>query len=160
MDPCKIDEIETPLGPMLAVADEKALHLLDFAPCKSLKDAKISAFTRGRTSIIDQIEEELRAYFRKQLKEFLTPIAMKGTAFQKKTWLALKNIPFGTTCSYAQIAEAVGSPLAARAVGTANGANQWVIMIPCHRVIRASGDLGGYGGGLARKKWLLHHEKR
>jgi methylated-DNA-[protein]-cysteine S-methyltransferase len=82
----------------------------------------------------------------------------EGTPFQCKVWAALRRIPSGTTCSYADVARAVGAPAATRAVGLANGANPVPVIVPCHRVIRADGTIGGYGGGLARKRWLLAHE--
>lgn len=81
-----------------------------------------------------------------------------GTPFQRRVWEALRSIPAGTTWSYAQLAAAVGSPGAVRAVGTANGANPAWVVVPCHRVVRSDGSLGGYGGGVDRKSWLLAHE--
>jgi methylated-DNA-[protein]-cysteine S-methyltransferase len=82
-----------------------------------------------------------------------------GTEFQRKVWAALRKIPAGRTASYASLARTVGAPTAVRAVGTANGANPVPVVIPCHRVVRSDGSLGGYGGGLDRKRWLLDHEK-
>jgi methylated-DNA-[protein]-cysteine S-methyltransferase len=82
-----------------------------------------------------------------------------GTPFQRAVWAALRRIPPGTTCSYTDLARVVGTPTAVRAVGAANGANPVAVIIPCHRVVRSDGSLGGYGGGLERKRWLLEHEK-
>ncbi len=81
-----------------------------------------------------------------------------GTPFQERVWAALRSIPVGSTWSYAELAAAVGSPGAVRAVGSANGANPVSLVVPCHRVVRSDGSLGGYGGGLDRKSWLLEHE--
>ena len=85
---------------------------------------------------------------------------MVGTPFQRKVWAALRDIPAGRTVSYGELAAAIGQPTAVRAVGRANGANPVPVVVPCHRVIRTGGALGGYGGGLDRKQWLLEHERR
>ena len=92
------------------------------------------------------------------LKDFKTPIAYVGSDFQKSVWDALQTIPYGQTCSYSDLAKILGKTAAARAAARANGANQLAIVIPCHRVINMDGRLGGYGGGLARKGWLIDHE--
>lgn len=163
----KADWIDTLLGPMIAIADEKALYLLEFVNRRGLEReierlrCKLkSAIIPGRTEIIDSIEKELNQYFKGELEEFLTPIMMIGTPFQKSVWLELKKIPLGETRSYFEIAKNLENSGAVRAVGSANGANQLAIIIPCHRVINADGQIGGYGGGLARKKWLLNHEAK
>ncbi len=83
-----------------------------------------------------------------------------GSPFQKQVWKALQQIPHGQTCSYADLAAAIGKPTACRAVANANGANQLAIVIPCHRVINSDGKLGGYGGGVSKKQWLIDHEKK
>jgi methylated-DNA-[protein]-cysteine S-methyltransferase len=101
---------------------------------------------------------QLRAYFAGELREFQLPLDMQGTAFQKRVWLQVAAIPYGETRSYLQIAQALGSPRAVRAVGAANGANPVPIVVPCHRVIGANGNLVGYGGGLALKQRLLELE--
>lgn len=85
-------------------------------------------------------------------------VDVRGTPFQRRVWDALRTIPVGTTCSYGELAARVGAPGAVRAVGTANGANPVWLVVPCHRVVRSDGSLGGYGGGLDRKAWLLAHE--
>lgn len=163
----KADWIDTLLGPMIAIADEKALYLLEFVNRRGLEReierlrCKLkSAIIPGRTEIIDSIEKELNQYFNGKLEEFLTPIMMIGTPFQKSVWLELKKIPLGETRSYFEVAKNLENSGAVRAVGSANGANQLAIIIPCHRVINADGQIGGYGGGLARKKWLLNHEAK
>ena len=101
---------------------------------------------------------QLEAYFRGELREFQLTLDFEGTDFQKRVWRQLETIPYGQTRSYTQIAEAIGSPRAVRAVGAANGANPIPIVVPCHRVIGASGKLVGYGGGLPLKKRLLELE--
>jgi methylated-DNA-[protein]-cysteine S-methyltransferase len=106
------------------------------------------------------IAERLRAYFAGDLAALEeVPVRFdRGTAFQREVWLALRTIPVGETISYAELARRVGRPGAFRAVGTANGQNPVAVVVPCHRVIAADGTLGGYGGGLERKRWLLGHE--
>ena len=159
--------IETPLGSMITIADDKALYFLGFFCSRAverqiqyLKKKTRSAMILGYTNPIYAIEEELQSYFTGSLKEFKTPLFLLGTAFQKEVWQVLKNIPYGKTLSYSELASAVGNPSACRAVAQANGTNQFSIVIPCHRVINKDGQIGGYGGGIGRKKWLLDHEKQ
>lgn len=143
---------DTPLGPMLAVGDDQFLHFLGFFNEKKIR------FVNGITEPIQRIRQELKAYFSGDLKTFQTPICIEGSPFQKQVWMQLQNIPFGKTKSYKEVAGSIQNPLACRAVGHANSANQFIILIPCHRVIQADGSLGGYSAGLERKKWLLNHE--
>lgn len=119
-----------------------------------------SAIIPGRTKPINSIEKELKIYFEGNLLEFKTPLQLLGSPFQKRVWEALKKIPPGETRSYSDLAIAIGRPSAFRAVAQANGANQLAIIIPCHRVINSNGELGGYAGGLTRKKWLIIHERK
>jgi AraC family transcriptional regulator of adaptative response/methylated-DNA-[protein]-cysteine methyltransferase len=158
---------DTPLGPMTAIADDRALYLLDFADCRGLERQIERLRTRlkagiapGRTPPIACIEAELAAYFDGSSTHFETPLVRLGSTFQNTVWDALREIPAGETRSYAQLAQTVGRPRAVRAVAQANGANQFAIAIPCHRVINANGELGGYGGGVAKKRWLLDHERK
>jgi len=152
---------------MIAVADENALFLLEFVDRRGLereierlrKKTK-AAIIPGMTEPIHSIEAELTKYFEGKLQEFKTPLFLFGSPFQKSVWKELQRIPFAETRGYAQIASNIGRSSAFRAVANANGANQIAIVIPCHRVINTNGDLGGYGGGVARKKWLLNHENR
>ncbi|MET0616458.1 MAG: trifunctional transcriptional activator/DNA repair protein Ada/methylated-DNA--[protein]-cysteine S-methyltransferase [Luteibacter sp.] len=162
----KADWIESPIGTLLAVADDHALHLLEFFDrtalpneLKKLREATRSSITFGRTPVIDRIEAELREYFAGTRTSFETPLALHGSVFTRAIWDELVAIPPGTTRSYAQIAHAAGRHTAVRAVARANGANQLAIVIPCHRVIGTDGSLTGYGGGLWRKDWLLRHER-
>jgi AraC family transcriptional regulator of adaptative response/methylated-DNA-[protein]-cysteine methyltransferase len=163
----KADWIETPIGPLLAIADAHALHLLEFFDRKALpteltrlRERTRSSIAFGRLPPIDAIEAELREYFDGRSAAFATPLACHGSAFARQVWDALKEIPPGVTRSYSEIAAAIRQPSATRAVARANGANQIAIVIPCHRVIGADGALTGYGGGLWRKRWLIEHVRR
>jgi AraC family transcriptional regulator of adaptative response/methylated-DNA-[protein]-cysteine methyltransferase len=159
--------LDTPLGPMTAIADEHSLHLLEFVDRRGLereierlRHRQKAGIAPGRTAPIVQIEAELGEYFAGRSMTFETPLARAGSPFQNAVWDALLTIPPGETWSYAELARVVGNPKAVRAAGTANGCNQLAIVIPCHRVINANGELGGYAGGLPRKRWLLEHERR
>lgn len=161
----KVAWLDSPLGPMVAIADEDGLVLLEFVDRRGLereverlRQKTKAAIIPGCTRPIERIEAELSAYFAGELKTFTTPLAYVGTPFQRRVWDALVNIPMGQTRTYAGMAETIGQPSAVRAVARANGANQLAIIVPCHRVIGADGDLTGYGGGLARKQWLIEHE--
>lgn len=103
---------------------------------------------------------QLAEFFAGQRTTFDLYLDPTGTAFQQRVWLALRDIPYGETRSYAQIATVIGAPTATRAVGAANGRNPIALVVPCHRVIGADGSLTGFGGGLAAKRWLLDHERR
>ena len=159
--------LDTRLGPMMAIADEDALYLLEFVDRRGLereiermRNRTKSAIIPGVTPPMSLIERELSEYFDGTLKTFKTPIHLLGTPFEQRVWGELMKIPPGETRSYANIAQAMGQPSAFRAVARANGSNQLAIVIPCHRVINANGEPGGYGGGMARKQWLIEHENR
>lgn len=163
----KADWIETPIGPMMAITCDHALHLLEFldrpalpAEIRRLQKNNSCGIVMGRTSVTDRIERELARYFDGHHDGFETPIAGHGTPFERMVWNELRRIPVGTVRSYSDQAKVLGRDSAVRAVARANGANQIAIVIPCHRVIGANGLLTGYGGGLWRKRWLLEHEKR
>jgi AraC family transcriptional regulator of adaptative response/methylated-DNA-[protein]-cysteine methyltransferase len=152
---------------MTALADDRALYLLEFADRRGLERqierlrVRLKAgIAPGRTPPIACIEAELAAYFDGSSMRFETPLIRFGSTFQNAVWDALREIPPGETRSYAQLARTVGKPRAVRAVAQANGANQFAIALPCHRVINANGELGGYGGGVAKKRWLLEHERK
>ncbi|MCA9508359.1 MAG: methylated-DNA--[protein]-cysteine S-methyltransferase [Myxococcales bacterium] len=113
----------------------------------------------GSNSIIESIKKELKNYFAGNLKNFTTPIQFDGTTFQRCVWQALLEIPFGEVRNYSEQAHRIKKPQAFRAVANANGKNFLSIIVPCHRVINKNGNLGGYGGGIERKAWLLNHEK-
>jgi AraC family transcriptional regulator of adaptative response/methylated-DNA-[protein]-cysteine methyltransferase len=158
--------IDTPLGSMIAIADETHLHLLEFTDRRGLekeiekmRNSLKVAILPGRTTVTEAIEKELQAYFSGKLKNFSTPIKLHGSDFQKSVWNELLSIPYGETRSYAEQAQALKNPKAIRAVASANGKNQLAIIIPCHRVIGSNGKLTGYAGGLPRKEWLLNMER-
>ena len=159
--------IATPLGPMLAVADERGLVLCEFHDRPMLPEQlrRVQAICgatpeEGAHEVLDQTRRELDEYFLGTRDAFTIPLVLDGTPFQGSVWRALLEIPFGRTSSYDDMATRVGRPGAARAVGRANGDNRIAIIVPCHRVINADGTLSGYGGGKRRKKWLLAHERR
>ncbi len=163
----KASWLDTVLGPMLAIANEKKLYLLEFVTRRGLereierlRARTKSAIVPGITPIITSIEKEIQQYFEGTLSQFKTPLFYLGSDFQQNVWEELKKIPYGETRSYSDIALVIGNPKAIRAVANANGANQLAIVIPCHRVINLNGEIGGYGGGVARKKWLINHEKK
>jgi AraC family transcriptional regulator of adaptative response/methylated-DNA-[protein]-cysteine methyltransferase len=158
--------IESPLGPLVAAATADGICLLEFTERRML-DAQFAALRRrfhativpGENEHIARLKKELEQYFGGGLRKFTVDAVFPGTPFQQKVWNELLRIPFGTTVSYEQIADRVGSPGACRAVGTANGQNRIAIVIPCHRVVNKNGELGGYGGGLWRKRKLLALEQ-
>ena len=164
--PLVLTRLETPLGDMVAVSDDEALHLFEFHDRTALPTemrrigARIGAVSDGTTAVSAQLARELAEYFAGSRRRFHVPIAQRGSAFTMQVWAALCAIPCGETRSYAQIAAAIGRPAAVRAVARANGANTVAILVPCHRVIGSDGSLTGYGGKLWRKRWLLDHELR
>ena len=164
--PLVLTRIETPLGDMLAVTDDAALHLFEFHDRTALPtemrriEQRFGAVVEGSTPSSDALARELAEYFAGLRTTFGLRIAQRGSPFTAQVWDALVEIPCGETRSYGQIADHIGRPSAVRAVARANGANQVAILVPCHRVIGADGTLVGYGGKLWRKKWLLDHEQR
>jgi AraC family transcriptional regulator of adaptative response/methylated-DNA-[protein]-cysteine methyltransferase len=166
-DLIRIAWIETPLGPMVAGATGKGLCFLEFTDRRML-EAQFDALSRrfgltivpGENEIIERLRSELGRYFTGGLKRFSVPLEYPGTEFQIRVWRRLLDIPYGETRSYEDVARSIGSPGAVRAVGHANGLNRIAIVIPCHRVVNKSGELGGYGGGLWRKKNLLAIERQ
>lgn len=157
---------ETKLGPMVAVASDSGLYLLEFVDrrglekeIEKLRAKKNAAIIPGTTVVLEQLQKELSLYFEGLLQIFEVPLADDyGTDFQRLVWKELCKIPYGQTINYKELAIAVGNEKATRAVARANGANTISIIIPCHRVINSNGELGGYGGGLDRKKWLIELE--
>ncbi len=158
--------LDTPLGAMLAITTESGLCLLEFVDRRALESEigdlrRIfsAAIVPGASAHLDDAESQLRRYFEGTLRSFSVPLDTPGSAFQRVVWGQLRKIPLGETLSYGEMADKVDRPGAQRAVGRANGQNRVAIIIPCHRVIRSDGNPGGYGGGLWRKQWLLHHER-
>ncbi len=159
--------IESPLGPLITAATTEGICLLEFTERRML-EAQFATLRRrfscpivpGRNGHIEVLERELNEYFAGARNHFTVPTVAPGTPFQTRVWDALKTIPFGKTWSYEDLARAIGSPGASRAVGTANGMNRVAILIPCHRVVNKDGKLGGYGGGVWRKQRLLELERQ
>jgi AraC family transcriptional regulator of adaptative response/methylated-DNA-[protein]-cysteine methyltransferase len=161
----KTASIDTVLGPMIAIADESSLYLLEFATTRGLereieclRDQGFNIIP-GNSSPLSSIKEELKAYFEGSLTQFKTPYRIFGSPFQQQAWQALCKIPYGETRSYKEQAISLGKSTGYRAIGNANGANKLAIIIPCHRVIASDGSLGGYAGGLTVKQRLIAHEK-
>lgn len=144
--------LQTPIGWLNIVADESAVTAIEF-------DADPDA-SQSPNAISQLCCQQLEAYFKGEIKDFDMPLNMDGTDFQRQVWQALNQVPYGETCSYADIANRIGNPKAVRAVGAANGKNPIPIIVPCHRVIGSTGKLTGYAGGLDIKVWLLEHEKK
>ena len=159
--------IETPLGPMLAIAGDEGLELLEFVDRRAL-ETELQELRRtwdtgivpGDHPILRRTEEQLREYFAGARRDFDLPLHQRGSVFQLAAWRALCEIPYGQTRSYSDMARRVGSPGAVRAIGRVNGQNRIAIVVPCHRVIRSDGSLCGYGGGRWRKQWLLDLETK
>jgi methylated-DNA-[protein]-cysteine S-methyltransferase len=156
--------VDSPIGLLtLVAADGELTGLYLDAPRSGSRRHEPSAETLGRAADprgepFAAATDQLAAYFAGQLTEFTLPLAPAGTPFQRRVWAALRDIPYGVTWSYRQLAEKIGNPAAVRAVGLANGQNPIAVVIPCHRVIGADGSLTGYGGGLERKRYLLDLE--
>jgi AraC family transcriptional regulator, regulatory protein of adaptative response / methylated-DNA-[protein]-cysteine methyltransferase len=155
----KASWLDTKLGPMIAIADETSLYLLEFVDRRGLeleverlRLKTKAAIIPGVTDPIKSITLELESYFDGKLTQFKTPLHLLGSPFQRLVLDELMRIPYGQTQSYMAQAEAIGKATAYRAVANANGANQLAIVIPCHRIINSNGDLGGYGGGIRRKQ--------
>ncbi|GAB3146274.1 methylated-DNA--[protein]-cysteine S-methyltransferase [Amycolatopsis sp. NPDC004378] len=151
--------VDSPCGPLTLVAEDAALcglymHEQRHRPAEATFGAPGSAEVFARTEI------QLKEYFAGQRREFDLPLAFAGTPFQRTVWTALLEIPYGETASYGELAQLLGKPSAARAVGLANGKNPISIIVPCHRVLGSTGSLTGYGGGLERKRYLLDFERR
>ncbi len=160
-----LDWLETPLGPLLAGATSAGVCLLEFTEPSTVA-AQVAAAGRafglpavpGGGPHLDRLRDELQGYFAGALRAFGVPVVLRGTPFQERVWNELLRIPYGGTVSYEELAGRAGSPAACRAVGRANGTNRVVIVVPCHRVVNKGGKIGGYGGGLGRKRFLLDLE--
>jgi AraC family transcriptional regulator of adaptative response/methylated-DNA-[protein]-cysteine methyltransferase len=160
------EEITSPLRPLLAVASERGVCLLEFQDRRALASELQELRTRFKTPIVPgsnqhlaRLRTELAEYFSGSRRQFEVALDLSGTPFQRQIWDRLLEVPFGETVSYSEVAADVGRPEAIRAVGQANGRNPVAIVVPCHRVVRSDGTLCGYGGGLWRKGWLLEHER-
>jgi AraC family transcriptional regulator of adaptative response/methylated-DNA-[protein]-cysteine methyltransferase len=161
-----INRVATPLGSMIMGVHDQGLCLLEFAErrmldtqLQRLRERLGRVFLPGDHPLMQQVKKELDAYFDGSLRVFSAPLQAPGTGFQEAVWEALREIPYGEMRSYADIASLIGQPGAVRAVGRANGDNRIAIVIPCHRVVAADGELTGYGGGIWRKEYLLAMEQ-
>lgn len=153
-----VQEIPSPVGCLLLTWQDDALTGLYMPSPKRTPVAEPE--WRRDSAVFADVVEQLEAYFAGQRRTFDVPVAAKGTAFQRRVWSALQEIPYGSTWTYRDVAVRIGAPAAVRAVGLANGRNPISIIVPCHRVIGANGSLTGYGGGLANKQVLLDLERR
>jgi AraC family transcriptional regulator of adaptative response/methylated-DNA-[protein]-cysteine methyltransferase len=162
-----LSRLWSPLGPLVAGATDEGICLLEFTDRRML-EAQFATVRRlfdapvvpGSNEYLKRLQAELAGYFAGSLRSFSVPLTYPGTPFQRRVWEQLLVIPYGETRSYQELAVAVGEPKAVRAVGRANGLNRIAILIPCHRVVNKNGELGGYGGGLRRKEYLLDLEER
>jgi AraC family transcriptional regulator of adaptative response/methylated-DNA-[protein]-cysteine methyltransferase len=158
--------LRSPLGPLVAGATSEGICLLEFTDRRML-EAQFATVRKlfktpvipGSNAHLEKLESEVASYFTGTLRDFSVPLIYPGTNFQRRVWTQLLAIPYGETRSYEELAIAVGDKKAVRAVGRANGLNRIGIVIPCHRVVNKSGALGGYGGGLRRKQFLLALER-
>lgn len=161
----RADWIDSPLGGMIAIADQTHLHLLEFVDRKALPEGlrKLSGFVKGRiglgrSEVTDRVEAWLEAFFDGRQGQADIPVHLHGTPFQQRVWQQLQRIPAGETRSYAALAQDIDRPSAVRAVARANATNRLALIVPCHRVIGADGSMTGYAGGLWRKERLIQIE--
>ncbi len=149
--------MDSPIGNLLLAGDARALHYLGF-PEGSMAREPEPGWLR-RNSVFEPAKRQLDAYFQGRLTAFDLPLAPRGSDFQQAVWQAMLAIPYGETRSYSELAAAVGSPSASRAVGSAAGRNPIPVIIPCHRIIGSDGAMVGFGGGIKTKKYLLALEQ-
>jgi len=147
--------VDTSIGKLLIAGDHEAVHQIRFAPA-----APEHTWIESTTGPIQEAARQLKEYFAGRRTDFDLPLAPQGTGFQKTVWQHLRDIPYGETISYGELARRVGNPKASRAVGAANGQNPIPIVIPCHRVIGSNGKMTGFGGGIPVKEALLALESK
>jgi methylated-DNA-[protein]-cysteine S-methyltransferase len=150
------DTMSSPIGTLLLTGTQEGLTGV-YMETGGAATAAVQSAVRDTTRFTE-VKQQLKEYFDGTRRAFDLTLLPEGTAFQKLVWDALRDIPYGTTISYQELANRIGAEKAVRAVGAANGANPIPIIIPCHRVIGADGSLTGYGGGIERKRWLLELE--
>jgi O-6-methylguanine DNA methyltransferase len=160
-----VTALPTPLGPMIAGTSEETVHLLEYTEpgrlegqLRRLAARRPCTLVSGANEMTARLAAELEAYFAGRLEEFTVPVATRGTPFQEQVWRHLREVPYGTTATYGELARRIGRPKAVRAVARANGDNRLAILVPCHRIVGSDGSLTGYGGGLWRKQRLLELE--
>ena len=151
--PSKSCVFKSPIGELVLTASDTALTGVYFP-----KSRRVEIGRAGDNDVLILARQQLAEYFARDRTAFDLPLDPTGTPFEKGVWRLLRQIPYGSTTSYGELARRLGEPKEARAVGAANGKNPIPIIVPCHRVIGANGDLTGFGGGLDRKRWLLEHE--
>lgn len=160
---------ESPCGPLFCVVDETgAVVRIDFVNGRHPREPQeiVAEMQEAGIEVVEdpartaELRRQLAEYFAGERRDFDLPLSPEGTPFERSVWEELRRIPFGETRSYGEIAQAIGRPGAARAVGRANGANPIPIVVPCHRVIGSNGSLTGFGGGLEAKSRLLEIEGR
>jgi len=149
--------MDTPVGPLTLVATDGVLSGLYMDEQRHRPIAE--TFGQRDDTQSGEVIEQLNAYFTGELRDFTVPLTLEGTTFQRRVWTELQHVPYGETTTYGELAERLGQPTAARAVGLANGKNPISIIVPCHRVVGSTGNLTGYGGGLPRKRYLLSFEQ-
>jgi methylated-DNA-[protein]-cysteine S-methyltransferase len=158
----KVARVPSPVGELELLATEAGLVGVRFETSRHAapppEDCEPDDGRGPAGETLTRVRHQLEEYFACRRTAFDLPLAPRGTPFQERVWRALLDIPYGTTSSYAAIARRIGAPDAARAVGAANGKNPIPIIVPCHRVVGAHGELTGFGGGIERKRWLLAHE--
>lgn len=147
------DFVETPIGTIKVECTDDFVHSIEFL-------FGTPESTPNANHLTDDVVFQLSQYFKGRLQTFDLPLHQSGTEFQNQVWQELEDIPYGHILTYGQLATKLGDPNKVRAVGAANGKNSLAIVVPCHRVIGASGQLVGYAGGLHRKQWLLQFEKQ
>jgi methylated-DNA-[protein]-cysteine S-methyltransferase len=150
--------IDSPLGELLLLGDGRALHGLHMQAGR--KPIEIAPSWRRSPDAFAEVIVQLDEYFAARRTSFEVALVMDGTPFQRRVWHGLRQIDYGETLSYGELARLIGHPSGARAVGLANGANPIAVIVPCHRVIGANGTLTGFGGGIERKRLLLELEAR
>lgn len=151
--------VESLLGELLLTGNERSLTGLYLKGQKHFPHMSEEWQETDELEVFDQTQQQLSEYFAHKRQRFNLSLAAQGTPFQKQVWQHLHKIPFGETISYGSLAKGISKPGAARAVGAANGHNPISIIVPCHRVIAANGNMTGYAGGIDRKQWLLRHEQ-
>jgi AraC family transcriptional regulator, regulatory protein of adaptative response / methylated-DNA-[protein]-cysteine methyltransferase len=162
--PVTLRDVQTPIGRLTIGVTDRAVVLCDFTERPMMPSQLASVRRRigptsyGDAPLLDRVEDQLREYFAGARDEFELPIDVPGSSFQQRVWTELRRIPYGETITYRQLAGRVDAGGAYRAVGRANGSNRLAVIVPCHRVVAAGGGLGGYGGGLDAKRWLLDLE--
>lgn len=153
--------IGSPLGELQLAATDRGACAVRFPPHEPrAADGPNARAANGSQAMLEWLAREVKDYFAGRLQQFTIPVDQAGTEFQRRSWAELCRIHFGEIITYAELARRIGSENGFRAVGAANGANKVAIVVPCHRVVASNGTLGGYGGEVWRKRWLLEHERR